>query len=123
MNCPVMKTRSLLTLREEREILTAKLDYRNALNAIARAVRLQNEGMVARSELSKREALLALLKLVVPFATVSGEYAYELLAMHGEDGQEMLNELRLKIAKRNVSELVDVQGALEYPDEVARLLR
>jgi hypothetical protein len=126
--------KGLLTLRQERDILTAKLDLNNATMSLRRTLSCAiDEADVHASNRRARLINLAnaqinycrnkLLDLVLPYATLRGEYVYETLAMQGEDGQEVINDLRSKIASRDASQVVEFMHVLEFPAEVARLLQ
>lgn len=112
----------LLSPYQEREILTKKLEYRNACSFVARAMRLQMEDTLARAENERCKAETALLKAVLPFATLDGEWTYEMRSLHGEGAIEMCNELRDKIARKEADALVGYLYALEFPKEIADLL-
>ena len=111
-----------LPLTKEREILGAKLDFRNACAFVARAMRLGMDDMLARAEKQRNEAEKALLRLTLPYAHLSGEFRYEMLALHGEDGMEAINEIEMAISKRNVDYLMGYSYALEFDQPIDKLM-
>lgn len=111
-----------ITLKTEREILTAKLDFRNACAFVARAMRLSMDDMLARAEKQRIEAEKALLRLVLPYAHLSSEFRCEMLALHGMDGAEAINEIEMAISKRDVDYLMGYSYALEFDKPINKLM-